>query len=334
LDVDAEWTISPGNTLIMAADTDLNVNGNEGAQIANATAAKPILVTGEEKTRGFWGAIAFTNAANPKNSMSYVTVEYAGSGNGQGETADVTLGGTGGAISLAMSHCTLQQSKGYGLSVSAHTTLPSFDANTFTKNTKGPVDINSEVTQLLLPNSTYTGNDVDQVTVHPNLLLADVTWQDLGVPYFIDGTMTVDKVWTIDPGVTLILAKDTGFHVPGDEAAIHAVGTSAKPILITGAQKTNGYWRGCVIDNSNSASNDFEYVTVEYGGGSIGEGDDVGELVLTADSHGAKVKVVNSTFQHSAQWAIYLDTNTGANADIDTANTFSDNASGNVFHAP
>lgn len=333
VDVLTEWSLSPGATLVMAKNTDIHVSGASAAFIAQGTEEKPILITGETKERGSWGAIIFTNAENPKNAMSWVTVEHGGNGIELGEEANVTLNGTGKPINLTMSHCTLRESGHYGLSVGTNSTLSGFDANTFTKNTAGPVTIHSIVAHQLLPSSTYKGNDVDRINVDAQWISADVTWSALDVPWFIDGSIGVQKVWTIAPGSTFILAKDVDFTLGGDDAAVYAVGTEQQPIVFTGEQKTAGFWRGFVIDNDVNAKNSFQYATLEYGGGSIGEGTDHGMIVLTSDSHGAAVTVKNCTLQHSARWGVYLSNkyNT-ANDDIDTVNTFSDNAQGNVYH--
>ena len=333
LEVVAEWSLGAGATLVMAKDASIEVSGNTAAFIAQGTEDKPILVTGDVKQRGSWGAVILTNAGNPKNVMSWVTVEHGGRGVEQGEEANVTMNGTGNPIHLAMSHCTLRESGRHGLSVGTNSTLPEFDGNTFTKNNDGPVTIDSAVAHQLLSSSTYAGNDVDRIHVRAQWVSAEVTWAALDVPWFIDGSIGVQKVWTITPGATLILAKDTDFTVAGDAAAVRAVGTAQKPILFTGEQKTAGFWRGFVINTSINPSNRFEFATLEYGGGSVGEGTDQGMIVLTSDSHGAVVTVKNCTLQHSARWAVYLSNSyASANSDIDSVNTFSDNAQGDVFH--
>lgn len=334
LTTEVEWLISAGATVIVSKGSEILVSGNAAALTADGTAQKPILITGEKAERGNWGGIIFTNAANAKNRMSYVTVEHAGDGVGQDDVADVVLTGTGSPTSLQLSHCTLRESKGYGLSLYRMAALPGFDANTFTKNTKGPVWAASEITHLLLPSSAYTGNDVDQVTVYASHIPGDFTWQDLGVPYaMLPGVLKPDKVWTVAPGVTLVMPKDSEISVDGDAAGFHAVGTAAKPVVITGADKTPGSWHGISYGTTLNAANSLEYATVEYGGGGQAAGN-AAMINALADSHGVVLNVKNSKVQHSGQWGIRLAKSAQVNGDIETANTFTDNASGKVLRDP
>ena len=221
LDIEAEWTIAAPNTLVMAKDTALTISDPTAALIAKGTASNPIVITAEEKTRGWWGSLVFENTNNTKNAMDYVTVEYAGGGQFQDSTADVVLTATTvtpNTTHLAMSHCTLRESKGYGLAISAASDLTGMEANTFSYNTMGAAQANSEVVHQLVPSSTYTGNDVEQISVLANRALESVTWADLGVPYVLNDGMNVDKVLTLAAGVTVVMAQNAGFWLAGDEA--------------------------------------------------------------------------------------------------------------------
>ena len=181
--------------------------------------------------------------------------------------------------------------------------------------------------------STYTGNDVDEVGVYTNRV-ATATWSDLGVPYHLDsgGRLHVDGAWTLARGVVLIMAQD-GWIVNScdDVCAINAVGTSAKPIVITGAQQTRGYWQSIRFGGSSNTSNVLDYVTVEYSGGTVAG--DPAEITALTDSRGYQISITHSTIQHSASGGIALSggVNAHCNSDIATSNTFADNAGTNVI---
>jgi hypothetical protein len=332
LDVMAEWTLAAPNTLVMAKDSALTISDPTGALVAQGTATSPILITAEVKTRGFWGSLVFENTNNAKNAMDYVTVEYAGGGQYQDSTANVVLTATTvtpNTTHLAMSHCTLRESQGYGLAISAAADLTGMQGNVFSHNTLGAALANSEVVHQLVPSSTFTGNDTEQIAVLANRALQSVTWADLGVPYVLSAGMHVDKVLTLAPGVTVVMAQDGGLWLAGDEAGLHAVGTAEKPITLTGATKTAGFWRAIEFDNSNNSQTSFDYVTVEYGGKT--DTGDAAMIHATSDSHGVTISVTRSAIQHSASAGIYLSRWASFNADIETSNTFSDCAGGSVL---
>jgi hypothetical protein len=324
-------TVTAPATFIMGADAEIEVigaNGSDGGFSAVGTADKPILFTGEQKVRGHWNGISFTNSNNAANKLVYATVEYAG----KLIDGNVVVGSTGFETKVTMAHCTIRESLGYGMKTDANSVLPAFDANTFTKNAKGPVWADSKKVHQFLPTSTYTGNDVDEVGVYTNRV-ETATWSDLGVPFRLDGIgrLHVDGVWTMAPGVVLIMAQD-GWIENGcdDVCAINAVGTAANPIVITGAEKTRGYWQAIKFGGSSNSSNVLDYVTVEYGGQTAV---DPAEITALTDSRGYVISITHSTIQHSGGGGIALSGGVNAhwNADIATSNTFADNAGTNVI---
>ena len=108
------------------------------------------------------------------------------------------------------------------------------------------------------------------------------------------------------------------------------MGTTAKPITITGAEKTNGSWDGIEFDTTLNTANLLDHCVIEYGGG----GQRFGWKAMinsTSDSHGVQVSVTNSTIRHSASWGIYF--NSAQRGGV-TGNTYADNAMGDYFHDP
>jgi hypothetical protein len=118
--------------------------------------------------------------------------------------------------------------------------------------------------------------------------------------------------------------------VAGDGSGLHAVGTAEKPITFTGAEKTAGFWKAVVFDNTLNGANAIDHAIIEYGGSVGGSGEEA-MIHVASDSHGVGVTVTNSTLSHSGLYAIYLGLWAQVNDDIESSNTFSDNASGDVF---
>lgn len=329
LSIDTDLTLAAGVTLIMTKNTGLTVSGDAGALIAKGTAAKPIRFTGDVAQRGAWNGIIFDGSNNTRNALAYATVEYGGDVTHDADAAGIKLIADSHGVQLAMSQTTVQQSQGWGLYLAGSAVVPSFAGNTLTKNALGPASVGSEAAHQLLATSTYTGNDVDKVLVRANRV-ANVTWASIGVPYQIAGGLHVDAVWTLDPGVTLVMGPAAWMSVAGDAAGLSAVGTPTKPILITGATKTAGSWESIVFDTTNNPANAFAYCTIEYGGGGTAKGWD-GMIFTTSDSHGVTLSITNSTIQHSAVAGISVLPSTVL---TNTDNTFADNAGGNLVTRP
>ncbi len=330
LDAVVPWTIEAPNTLIAAEGTRISVGGDAAALHAVGTATDPIVFTGETKQRGFWNGLVFDGTNNASNELTYVTVEYAGNTAHDAANAGVKAIADSHGVTLTISHTTMQENQGYGLFLTGSATLPGFANNTFTKNTLGPVNVGSLAVHQLDTASSYTGNDLDRVRVRDSYVNETVTWLDLGVPYQLESNIHVGKVWTLAPGVTLMMAQSCWISVASDDAGFHAVGTAQKPITITGVEPTSGYWHGIIFDGTLNAANALEYATVENGGSTTGGGEQ-GMITAQSDSHGVALSVKSSTIRGSAQYGIWLGMWASYNDDIDSANTFADNAGGNVF---
>jgi hypothetical protein len=333
LTVNVPWTVEAPNTLIMPQDGWISVDGDGAALTAAGTADKPILFTAETKQRGFWSGVVFNGGNNTANKLDYVTVEYAGSTKSDSKNAAVKAIADSHGVTLSMTHTTLHESQGYGFFLTGSGVLPAFANNILTKNTLGPVSIGSAAAHQLDVTTDYTGNDVDHVLVRDSYVSQTVTWLDLGVPYELESYMHVTLVWTLAPGVTLLMPKDGWISVDGDDSGFHVVGTAQKPITITGVEKTVGYWHTIAFGNTLNGANAFEYATVENGGSANGAGEK-GMINMTSDSHGVAATIKNCTIRNSAQYGIYLGHYGQSNSDVATINTFSGNVLGDVFHEP
>ncbi len=328
---EGDWTIEAGTTLIMAKDVEVEVADDDNALIARGTAAKPILFTGAVKQRGGWDGITFNNSNNKRNALAFVTVEYAGSTTSDKDAAGVKLTADSSGVQLSMSDTTVRRSQGWGLFLAGSSVLPAFAGNKLTENTLGPVSAASEAVHQLLPTSSYSGNDVDLVVVQGGYVSHKVTWQDLKVPYLLRGYLRPNKaILTFGPGLELLMAKDAWIEVSGDDAGLHAVGTSAAPITITGQQKTAGYWQSIVFDTSLNGANALDHCEVAYGGGGKAKGWN-GMIVVQSDSHGVSASMQNSKIQNSAVYGIWQ----GKYASLSlTGTTYANNASGNLYKQP
>lgn len=135
--------------------------------------------------------------------------------------------------------------------------------------------------------------------VPASTITADTTWLRADSPIDVTGYLTVARgaMLTIEPGVTVRFAPNTGITVAG---SLQAVGTPDAPILLTGAVQNPGSWQGLVFygDNSAQATGVLRHTTVEYGGfGSAGG---------TIYANTAQVMISDSTLRHSAGAGLVL----------------------------
>lgn len=325
-------TLAPGVRIEFSKDTALEV-GEDQVLVAEGTEADPILLTGAKSQRGYWQGLRYESTASAANRLAYVTVEYAGSKQAANDpdSAGIKVISDSRPALLGMTHCTIRHNEGWGLWLTASTEMTAFASNTLEQNGLGPINLDSDVVRFLDAGSSYVGNDTDRVHVRATAISIDATWPSLDVPYFIDGSLEVAKGWTLAPGVTLTLGEDVNVSIEGDAAALHAVGTELAPIRITGAQTTPGYWGSIIFDTTRNGANALDYVTVEYGGGDTGEQYNRAAIVAVADSYGVVLSVTHCAVEHSAMHGIWLATSAEVNADIESSNTFSENALGDVI---
>lgn len=279
-------TVSPGAKLVFSPETQLAVRSDVVLQ-AVGTEAKPILFTGATAVRGAWRGLRF-DGNQQQSHLAFVTIEYAGDTSADAEAAALKLTADSRGARVGLSHCTLRESQGYGLWATGSVVFSEFAANVLTHNALGPLSLDSNSVGALDTASSYTGNDVDEVTVRASRISQDATWPDPGEPYHLTAALRVDQgTLTLAAGARLILPADTGLTVSGDDAALVAVGTAAAPVVFTGETQTRGAWNGLVFDGSNNALNRLAYVRVEYGGSTTSHAD--GACVrLISDSHGVR----------------------------------------------
>ncbi|UCE60854.1 MAG: hypothetical protein JSU63_03710 [Phycisphaerales bacterium] len=319
--VQALLTIAPGATLVFAQENEMTVWG-DGRLSAVGTAVAPILFTGNEEIRGYWSGLRFYHSNSTNNQLDYVTFEYGG---GYFDANLYLDGASDSPARVNITNCTFRESETYGLSME-DAVVEQFSGNTLTANTLGAVNTTAENAGYLDDTSTYVGNDEDIVRIASGTISTAVTWSGIDGAYFIDGSIGVDALLTLEPGARLVFNQNEEMTV-WSEGRLSAVGTADVPITFTGAETTSGYWRGLRFYHSNSDQNRLDYVTIEYGGGYWD-----GNLYLASTaSEPATVEVTNSSFTNSATYGIYIDADSTINDDVETANTFANNASGDVF---
>lgn len=298
----AKLTIEPCAEIQVAEGQSINVaypiTPNQGTLVAEGTATTPITIRGLRGER--WGSLAIHAPGSAR--LAHVTFENGGGGDFQhGSTVAVYGDSEDGADELVrVDHVTIAKSLGVGAWLSRGAAFVEGSRDLVIKESGNDVDpypIQIEEHAFdNLPNGAYVGNERDEILVDPaggrtsgSGLLADATLHERGVPYRI-GTSTGDNLriggrpdgqlvtLTIEPGVVMKFAPASSLRVQHfantkpSTAALRALGTAAKPIVMTSAAATPqaGDWMGLWFGGVPAATNQLDHVRIEYAGGDCG----------------------------------------------------------------
>lgn len=236
------------------------------------TAENPIILTGKEKTKGYWRGLLMTSD-NPSNIMKYVTVEYAGQIRPGGWGYKGAVIGSWGAI-MNFDSCTIQDCQEIGLHWVGYASDLNIQNSVFTRNDL-PILTNPNYINSIDETSTYQGNVNDYIRLERADIYKDITFHNIDVPFFSNGFKPdndAKRRFTFKPGVTILM--DAGSKIQFDNAFSYQhetimVGTSEKRITIKGKEAVPGYWKGLVIE-SDSPLNEIGYLDIANAGETTG----------------------------------------------------------------
>lgn len=175
---------------------------------------------------------------------------------------------------------TIGDNGSYGIlaSMSSH---PTITGNAVNNNDSYPIQCYG-VHVAQMSGNTFIGNSYQKIFVWGDTIDTSNSWVDQGIPYLINGDLTVTgdsgiaAVLTLDPGVELQFANNSqltiGSASPNNPGGLMAQGTSLDPILLTYDDSISppdpaGEWDGVFFDNFASDSDCvLEHVTIEYAG--------------------------------------------------------------------
>jgi hypothetical protein len=325
LDNEATLTIKPGARFIMNSGVRFTTKGiikaiGKGEYIDKESgkkiSAEPILFTGAEKTPGYWGGINI-DSDSIKNELSNVILEYGGGDSG---INNVLLNVWDSRLKISDS--ILRYSSGDGFYVGTDGKIGKFERVTSTGNLKSAGKIYPHTLSKISSTNDFSGNKKDYLTVMSGRVTNDATWYPLNVPIMFTGDVAIDDVkLTIKPG-TFMKFDSVSLEISG--GIIKAIGTPAKPIIFTGSQDVPGQWRGIYFYLSDSAENEIAYSHVSYGGGQLSGNIYVGQ--------GSRANIHDNVITDSASYGVSVNSlkPNPINRDVETSNSFANNAKGNV----
>lgn len=292
-------TLSSGSELRFEADQSMVVTG-DGRLTAEGTAAAPILFTGTEAVPGHWGGLGILQTGDGENHLDHVVIEYGGglSIASRPIHADLVISHSGGGVQATITNTTLRDSEEYGLFAVNGASLVGFENNALTGNALGPAYVDAPVVADLTPSNSFIGNGADEIAVSggaTNPLTEETTWQDLGVPYYVQagsGTQTsVQASFTLKPGVDLLFEPNVGVAVT-DGGSLVAEGTSTEHITM-GAKA--GPWQGVEFLNTIGS---LDYLDISDAGSTKwGQVDVAGAITIVAASPGTSLVYIKGSVE-------------------------------------
>lgn len=288
----ATLTIEPCAIVRVIGSRGLNVGfstSDKGNLVAKGLADKPILFEGQS---GKWGGIL----VNPpgKADLAYVVIKDGG---------DPAASRGGGALHLlgdgtqplqeiaTVDHVTIQGAPKYGVILETKAGFASTSRDLVIEGSGNTPMRVSTAAMGTIPTGKYTGNAIDGIRLYSDLIVADVTMHDRGVPYVpggdgqfpeisVVGTTTTVAMLTIEAGVTIKFSKhaSSGLHIQRSSTdapstgALQVLGTADKPVVFTSneAAPAPGDWLGIMLRGVPDPRTKINFARVEFAGGDTG----------------------------------------------------------------
>jgi hypothetical protein len=237
-----------------------------GELTAVGTEEQPInftgIITGGNEPLPWWG-LNLTGDFDvfPTAHLEHVILEYGGLP-GSGSSANLYVGSSNATIR----NSTIRNGGMHGIYNSGGSPGESYALvveNTRIENNAGTAIVcDDESCNQSFSNISVTGNGLDAI-VQSGSMAGNVRWNDVGVPYVIEGFFSIpeDSTLVIEPGVEVLMGKEATFNVYG---SLSAVGTPEEPILFTGTQQEPGWWKSLWVHGGGLL--ELSYCDVSYGG--------------------------------------------------------------------
>jgi len=282
LKVHAPLTIAPGVTIAFEQGAGMHIKDYgdlTGALTAVGTVDKPIVFTGTNQIPGAWDRI-YIDSGDLNNKIHHSIIEYAGDTDGSNPSLTAINGSK-----IEVQNTVIRNNKGDGVYVSGGANIENWSTNTITENQGYPLQIAARKIKFLDGvQSVYANNGTNQIYVNSGSIynrgyIEDEiggpihTWQNPGVPYFIDENIFVIKDrenekpghLKITEGCQIIFAEGYGIQTSDNNTVLQVLGTPDEKVKFSG-QFGAGSWRGINIKESNSNLNIIENTTISDAG--------------------------------------------------------------------
>ncbi|MCB9765891.1 MAG: hypothetical protein H6739_39320 [Alphaproteobacteria bacterium] len=305
LEAPAALTIGPGAVVLFAEGASLDIA--DDTSVASFYAGEPggervVFAPLSGNDPGLWDGIS---ASRGIQAVELHNVDLVQGG------VDGQLGAAlhvQGQIDVLLDGVTITGSTGYGVYLRDGARFHPDSADiTITDCVGYPVVIGAAEAHTVPPED-YAGNDAGGVLVFGDVVDQSVTWEDLGVPYVIDGDIRMEgyldapAILTLDRGVTLQFDTGAGIRLSqsGGAAGLITLGEPGDEVTMTALRaEEDGFWEG-IAAYHGVQEGDFSlsYTTMNWGGM---RGADA--MLKVQD---AAVFVDNLTLSNSRTYGFYL----------------------------
>jgi len=260
LTVNAALTLSPCAVLKFDTNGFIVVNNN-GAIKALGTDTNPVVFTSDKTSpkKGDWGGIDIARDASNDSTFKNVIVEYSGSSyiysqNGIQLEAQASASFENVLVrNNGDSYC--------AIGLDAGSEPQAFENVRIESSVKG-LCVGSDVVGSI---GSVT-SDVP-IAVDTTAVATDATWQDFGVPYRMDGTLTVNAKLTLAAGVTVEFPANSNVNVD-NMGSLVTLGTTDKPVTFTSAKAKPlaGDWGYVYFGQNAGNETQLTNTIIEFGG--------------------------------------------------------------------
>ncbi len=285
-------TIEDGVTVIFDPYTALRVGDGQPGTLVVQGGATGVLFTSSQASPAYgdWDGL-YIGSGDGGTTLTGLTVEYAGSNNTTSirltsssptlERVTVRESWNHGLYAESGSYPLIQDSsfvdnRGYGVYLTSDSGLatgatPTFAGNALTGNGQRPMVLPAEYVKELDRTSDFTGNGDAWIEVYEGDLTGDATWADHGVPYRVDGLLTVyggsSPTWTLEDGVEIEFGAGSAVYVGLSGGGRMVVEGTSAGVLLTSAEAapSRGDWYGIYVGPADDGSV-FTGMTLEYAG--------------------------------------------------------------------
>ncbi|TVR02967.1 MAG: hypothetical protein EA398_06470 [Deltaproteobacteria bacterium] len=308
VNVRAELRIEAGTTVLFRDAAAITVT-NDGALRAEGTEQAPIVLRGTEDERGWWQGVHILTD-RPTNRLFHVTIRNAGSTafHGSVDPAGLTLGRSSFGGGVRVQDSTFENNAGSGIHIHSGATLNAFERNTLTGNAI-PMTIAARHLVLLDDESTFAGNDQDNVILTGGSLSEGGTIPALDVPYRSSSfTLGGSDTITIAAGARFLMRDAASVEIHGQPTIID--GTAGAPVHFSATEPEAGWWQGIFLRDGTSPENRFTHLVVEYAGESALHGSvEPAGIAISRSSFNASVALEHVTVRNSAGYGLFAHSN-------------------------
>lgn len=290
----ANLRVLNGFNLTLEPGTVMKVDGNrliriDGSFTADGDPANHITFTSNSLTpdNSDWQNIYFETAEG--SLLDYCDISYAGSNN---STIDIN----NSLSNVTISNCLIENSGGRGI-YNRGTSYTAISNTTFQNCESYPIyTIANQVTKITGAMVFSPSNTPNQIYVVGQTLNATTTWLNWGIPYILNGNLTVPDglSWTLNEGNEIRVNANNVINVYG---SFMADGTASDHITFTSNLGTpaKGDWNRIYFYQAETSL--LDYCDLSYGGS--------GTSQVEVRTCGNNVTISNCLFDNSGGYGLY-----------------------------